>query len=541
MIKRIIFPPRTLKGRLTGAVMGLVALACLGTTAIALEIASWEMRHSTGRQQFALLTSAALHLESELDAKRALLKTIAEEISADGIRHHGTIQTLLEHHPSLRSRFLDVVALNQKGQIAGDLEASSNVVRAQFADKSYFDRTINLKRGVMSEPIISTATGKAVVLITQPVTDASGHVAFVLVGGIDLENPAFFGHIARLSPNSTGYIFAMTQNGIILHHPNRQLLARSISDEYATALGYSKSAFQGWEGWTFGEDKSGATVMLTYKQVTGPSWILGSSFPAAEAFAGIDKARRYAWASAFAVALVAGVIGWVMMIVLLKPLRTLRRHVHAVEYEAAEIEVLDIKRDDEVGALGRAFHSLSVKRLLAEQQLKLLSQTDALTGLDNRRQFDREVQLIAKRLAGRRQGLGIIFLDVDNFKSINDTYGHAAGDAVLKEFACRLLAATRPTDRVYRLAGDEFVIISERLESAENGRRFATRILHHVREPFCFNGNDLVVTASVGVAVTNFPMAPVAELLRSADGALYQAKRSGRDGYSVEVISSTLV
>ncbi|MCC2958710.1 diguanylate cyclase [Massilia sp. IC2-477] len=529
--------PRTLKGRLIATVISLVALACLVTTAIALEIAYQEMQQSTGRQQYALLTSAALHLESELDAKRALLETIAEEISAQQIQDPLSLQKLLSQHPRLATAFLDVIALNGSGQITGDLKETSDVVRSQFTEKNYLEATLQKQRGILSEPIISSLTGRAIVLITHPVRDSKGKIVLVLAGGIDMEDPDFFGHIARLRPNATGYIFALTRKGMILNHPNRQLLARNIGNQYPLDIDRKKHPFYGWEGWTLAEDDTEKSTILTFKQVRGPQWILGSSFPGEEAFAGIEKARRYAWACALAVALLAGLIGWAMMIVLLKPLRTLRRHVIAVERNGADIEVLDISRKDEIGALGRAFHSLSVKRLEAEKKLERISQTDVLTGLGNRRQFTQQVDAIVERAGLCCQGLSVIFLDVDKFKEINDVYGHATGDMVLAEFARRLLSAVRPTDRVYRYAGDEFVIVSEGMSSTERARQFAMRILERIREPFESNQGTLHVTTSIGVAVARFPIPPVDFMMQSADAALYKTKRSGRDACTIELVN----
>ncbi|MCC2956170.1 sensor domain-containing diguanylate cyclase [Massilia sp. IC2-477] len=525
--------PKTLKGRLTAAVTALVAAACMLVTAVALEVAYREMKESTGRQQYALLTSAAAHLAFELDAKRTLLRTLAEEMAQQPTTGGARIQDMLAHHPGLRQAFADLVVLDTAGRIAG-LQQPGYFLRSQLADSSCLRETVQTGAALTLQPPAGTANGRAVVVLTQPVVDAHGRTVLVLCGGTSLEDSSFFSQAARLRPGATGYLFALTRSGTLLYHPDRGRHALKAGDE-APLPAMARAAMQGWDGWTFGKDAQGTPSLLTYKQVGSSGWVLASAFPADEALAGISRARHHAWTWAAILAVCAGVVGWATMVVLLRPLRALRRHVHAVEREEADIGVLELERDDEIGALGRAFHSLSVKRQIAEQQLKELSLTDTLTGLGNRRQFDHEVALLIEQAARYRYGLAVAFLDVDCFKSINDTYGHAAGDAVLKEFARRLRTVTRPTDRSYRLAGDEFVIVSERLESGENARRFAAKILRAIRRPFDIGGGiSLPVTTSIGVAVARFPVAPVGDLLQHADAALYQTKRSGRDGYTIK-------
>ena len=527
--------PKTLKGRLTAAVTALVAVACVLVAAVVLDVAYREMRESTGRQQYAMLASAAAHLESELDSRRMLLRTVAEALAAQAGR--GRPHEVLAHHPGLRSAFADLALMDAEGRVLASQRGGGYLQGARFAAATCFQKTLREGRGLVSEPVADHSTGGAVVLMTEPVTDAAGRIAFVLCAGIDLRDSPFFARLARLRPDATGHLFAFTRSGVTLYHRDRSRLLRGVEGE-AVLENSVRSALRGWEGWAEGRDRDGAQSLVTYKQVRGVDWVLGSVFPADEAFAGIAKARRHAWLWAAGIALLAGAIGWVTMLVLLKPLRALRRHVHAVEREEAGIEVLELDREDEVGALGRAFHALSLKRQRAEQQLKELCLTDPLTGLGNRRQFDHDVALLAEQAARYRFGMAIAFLDVDCFKAINDTYGHAAGDAVLREFGRRLRGLTRPTDRSYRLAGDEFVIVSERLETAENARRFAAKILRAIRRPFEFEGAPLIVTTSIGIAVSRFPVPLTSDLLQHADAALYRTKRAGRDGYTVKELST---
>lgn len=170
---------------------------------------------------------------------------------------------------------------------------------------------------------------------------------------------------------------------------------------------------------------------------------------------------------------------------------------------------------------------------LAEQRMGELARTDPLTGLANRRRFEETLPLALARVERMHSGLALMFLDVDRFKPINDTFGHAAGDQVLAAFGQRLVSCVRSTDLVARLAGDEFVVLLEGLHHPDECHVLAAKINAAARAPVRFEGNELRVTTSVGIAYVppDFRCTPD-ELLRHADAALYQTKERGRDGYT---------
>jgi len=164
-----------------------------------------------------------------------------------------------------------------------------------------------------------------------------------------------------------------------------------------------------------------------------------------------------------------------------------------------------------------------------ERRLAELASTDSLTGLANRHQFDASLDQALARAQRSGAGLALMFLDLDHFKDINDSLGHAAGDAVLVEFARRLLSAVRATDLVARLAGDEFVIVLEGIGGELEAVTVAQKLLAAVRRPFMLQQRLLQVSTSVGIAYHHGGAATASELLAQADQALYTAKASGRN------------
>ncbi len=168
-----------------------------------------------------------------------------------------------------------------------------------------------------------------------------------------------------------------------------------------------------------------------------------------------------------------------------------------------------------------------------QAQLEALARIDTLTSLPNRRQFDERIVEALARARRLKQTIALMFLDIDHFKRINDTHGHAVGDAVLREFARRLKGSVRVTDTVARLGGDEFVVLLENVGCASDPRTLAAKFVAGIRPRFEVGEIRLTVTTSVGVTTCNGGERGPAELLASADAALYRAKGLGRDRFEV--------
>jgi diguanylate cyclase (GGDEF)-like protein/PAS domain S-box-containing protein len=167
-------------------------------------------------------------------------------------------------------------------------------------------------------------------------------------------------------------------------------------------------------------------------------------------------------------------------------------------------------------------------RKRAEDELARSALRDALTGLANRTLFNERLDLALARLRRLPAPLGVLFVDLDDFKSINERFGHRSGDRVLVEVAARLEAAFRPTDTVARLDGDSFCVMCDSLESELDMLAIAERVQACLAIPVLCDGVRLTVSASVGAAIADGPDADPEQLLRDADAAMFQARRGGR-------------
>lgn len=195
--------------------------------------------------------------------------------------------------------------------------------------------------------------------------------------------------------------------------------------------------------------------------------------------------------------------------------------------------------DEESQLLGvyGMIHDITALKMI-ELKLSQLARYDSLTGLPNRNLLQDRLAAAMGRVRRERAApggadalLALLFLDLDRFKEINDTHGHAAGDAVLKEFATRLAACVRDTDTVARLAGDEFVILLEGIREDGEARQVAEKILARLREPISVDGRALAISTSIGITLYSGDATSPEALLRRADGGLYEAKHLGRNRY----------
>jgi diguanylate cyclase (GGDEF)-like protein len=168
-----------------------------------------------------------------------------------------------------------------------------------------------------------------------------------------------------------------------------------------------------------------------------------------------------------------------------------------------------------------------------QEELAFLATHDTLTGLPNRTLIIDRVEQMLVRSRRNQTPVAALFVDLDNFKSINDTLGHGAGDELLRAVAARLDGIVRATDALGRLGGDEFVVIAEELSLAAGPEVIAERLLEALKEPFKLSEQEtrLTVTASIGIAMGE--RASAEDLLRDADIAMYQAKWDGRNRYVV--------
>jgi diguanylate cyclase (GGDEF)-like protein/PAS domain S-box-containing protein len=213
---------------------------------------------------------------------------------------------------------------------------------------------------------------------------------------------------------------------------------------------------------------------------------------------------------------------------------------HYVWIEAVTRPIPSADREGEMDII---YSGRNVSRRIAAEEalqasrleLETIARVDSLTGLANRRQFDERLALTLSR--SRRQGLAIalMYMDIDHFKQVNDRYGHAAGDEVLRSFGQRLSACVRVGDLVARLGGDEFVVLIEDAAAPADAETIARKLIATMTARIATGAANIRVTTSIGIAFCAGPAAAQV-LMSAADAALYAAKKAGRDTWHLVVV-----
>ena len=195
--------------------------------------------------------------------------------------------------------------------------------------------------------------------------------------------------------------------------------------------------------------------------------------------------------------------------------------------------MLKIERNDEIGMLTVGFNRM-LEGLAERDRMKYLALHDGLTGLPNRRLFNEAVEEAIRRQNENGISSAVLLIDLDGFKPVNDTYGHAAGDAVLKNVGSRLsLSSLREEDLAARLGGDEFAVLYNGINDPEVVKRKAEKILKSLNEPMHIEGHDVRIGASIGISMTHKEIS-ASEWLEKADSSCYVSKNAGKNAFCFE-------
>ncbi len=220
---------------------------------------------------------------------------------------------------------------------------------------------------------------------------------------------------------------------------------------------------------------------------------------------------------------------------------THRRYIDDIKTSSAQVELAERGRAElaERHVEQQQCYIVELERVKTEleeskEHFRHAAFHDALTGLPNRALLTDHLKLSIEMTRRRADHhFAVLFLDLDRFKNINDSLGHAAGDRLLVEIARRLELCLRPSDTVARLGGDEFAILLNGLDSTEDAIRVAERVQQDLMHPFYLSGNEVYTTASIGITISAAYYADPENVLRDADTAMYQAKEKGKTRYEL--------
>lgn len=227
-----------------------------------------------------------------------------------------------------------------------------------------------------------------------------------------------------------------------------------------------------------------------------------------------------------------------MRLILIRPVLKLHRHVGYIGQGQLDLRI-HLSSKDEIGALGLSLNEMSEKLKQYQKKVTYLAHYDELTGLPNRYTFSDHLKLAINEASRYQYKVGILIIDLDNFKDINDSLGHHIGDQLLCDVAQKLRACIRETDvllkaehiEVGRLGGDEFTLMLKHIEHNVDAALVAQRILAQLQQPFVINGHEVFQQASIGISIFPDDGLSVESLLKHADMSMYHAKGHGKNNY----------
>lgn len=230
------------------------------------------------------------------------------------------------------------------------------------------------------------------------------------------------------------------------------------------------------------------------------------------------------------IGLLAGFVVWRLARSISRPIAEMI--AAADTYANGNLDVaLPVRSDDEIGRLAAALNTMAQELKVSHRRMRHLANYDSLTGLPNRNLFHDRLRHALHTADRQGHQIGLLFLDLDGFKAINDSLGHSLGDEVLKRVASRLRETIRASDTVARLGGDEFTVIAEGQLDRQDVESLALKLLLALGQPYRIQEHRLQLSASVGITLYPSDGNTPEVLLRNADAAMYLAKRQGKNAY----------
>lgn len=391
--------------------------------------------------------------------------------------------------------------------------------------------------------------GKPTLRLATPVMADGGQVFGVLVINVDLNG--IFKQIRKDIPNDLSVLLT-NQDGDYLVHPDaskvfgfdhgRRILIQDDIDATAALLDGrgGQMVLTGALDAASPNPFVSAFVKASYAGLTDHRFVLlGLTTP----IENVLRESRMLGMTIIQIMLVFSIAAVIVAFLVSRMLaRPLNQMANAVSrFEAGNtITDLPLERNDEIGYLAKSFLSMASRLSIQLDQLQnrqlhlaYLAHHDPLTGLPNRLLFlDRLMQATQQALREKKQ-FAVMFVDLDEFKDVNDRFGHAVGDETLKLAAKRMQECLRQTDTLSRLGGDEFTILVEDLHNVADAIGIAQKIIHFFELPFVIDKHSFIMTCSIGIGIYPHHGEQALQLLENADAAMYRAKKQGRSNFQM--------
>lgn len=538
-----IFQPYSLKTRVTLFTLFIFVSSIWTLSFYVSHMLRVDLKNMVGQQQFSSVAVMAAEVNQKLEEKLTGLKIVAASITPAMMRNTANLQKQLVARPLLHSQFnAGIFVTRLDGEAIADLSHIPKRVGNNFMNQEVIAAALKNGESTIGRPTMGKLLKAPVFGMAVPIRDAEGKVIGALAGITNLGAPNFLDHFTANHYGKTGsYIIVARAHRLVVTSTDKSRIMQELPPPGKNPA--IDRFIQGYEGYAVYTNQRGEEVLTSSKLVPVADWGFGASLPTAEAFAPIRDMQQRILFSTFILTLLAGGLTWFMLRQQLSPLRAAVNTLTRMSKSRSPDETLNITRHDEIGDLLSCFNRLLKTLGQREEEVRRLADYDQLTQLPNRRLLDDRLgqAMAASKRSGKYAAL--MFIDLDNFKPLNDTYGHVVGDLLLIEAANRLKNCVRETDTVARFGGDEFVVILSDLNTGKDESIFhaeivAEKIRANLSQPYLLTIKqegevDTSVehhcTTSIGVTLFIDQLSCAADIIKWADTAMYQAKNAGRN------------
>ncbi|HEX7867368.1 MAG TPA: GGDEF domain-containing protein [Variovorax sp.] len=507
-------------------VMGL-AMAVVGTAASYFQLTRFlreDLTKSVATQQTALAAYVARDVDNYLDERLSFLERLAGALPPELMTQPGQLHAWLEERSTLSALFPLGLAIaditGKRLDSTGQLETGG----PEFATASAGKRAVGRPH--------ATASQHSALPMAVPMRNGAGQVTAVLLGTADLTADGLLDHLQEGRVGQNGGILVISPRDRLFVASTDVSMSLTPTPPEGVNLLHDR-AMAGYRGSGTTRNAKGIEEISAIASVPNGGWFVVARLPVSEALAPVARMQTFILQQrAPAVTAVLIVIGLIMAW-LLRPLFRAADQADRMTRGELALAPLRVARDDEIGHLTQAFNRLLAKLLDNQEALARLAHHDTLTGLPNRKLLDDRLQQALAHAGRHGHRVVVLYLDLDGFKSLNDTFGHEAGDKALGEIAHRLQGLVRETDTVARIGGDEFVLLAVGLEepAEQAAATLAQRCIDAITQPLQLEHSGMVIGVSIGIALGDGGETPQ-DLLAAADKAMYRAKQGGRGSYA---------
>ncbi|OQS35548.1 GGDEF domain-containing protein [Chromobacterium haemolyticum] len=487
-------------------------------------------------QQMALASYVARDVDFKIQQRQALLRRLAAELPLDLLQRPAELQAWLRLHCDFQCPFSQgLYVVTPDGRAVADYPQMPGRAGRNFSDRDYIRIALssppNLDRIAIGRPVVGRVSKKPVLPMAAALPWRHGQPQGALAGVTALAAPGFLDLLlaSRIGGPNSGFLLISPQDQMFIASSQPDMVLKPTPPTGINPL--HDRAMAGFRGVGITVNAQGDEEVSAIASVPSTGWFVVARLPSSEAFATVDRVQTFLLKNAALAILVFALAAGAGLYLLFRPLFRAASHADRMTRGELPLEPLPVKRNDEVGHLLAAFNRLLSKLNQHQAELARMAHHDALTGLPNRALLADRLNMALARAQRKKGKLGLLFLDLDGFKQINDNYGHKAGDKVLWQAAQRLSGIVRQTDTLARIGGDEFVLLIGDLgeDAEEVARIVATKCIEMMQTPFDIGGEQRQLGISVGIALGNGESS-ADSLLQAADQAMYRAKKSGLSG-----------